>query len=104
MKHAKQAYQLASVIGYLSVSEMINLVEDGNISGIPGITRVDIKRAYEINGEPVAYMCEKNDQEELLRVHFSKELKATEKELGTADRETVGIIWDYWRSLRMSVN
>ena len=80
MKHAKQAYQLASVMGYPSVSEMINLVEDGNISGIPGITRVDIKRAYEINGEPVAYMCEKNDQEELLRVHFSKELKATEKD------------------------
>ena len=62
------------------ISEFINLVEDGNISGIPGITRVDIKRAYEINGEPVAYMCEKNDQEEVLRVHFSKELKATEKD------------------------
>ena len=49
---------------YPSTSELIIWVEDGNISGIPGITRVDIKRAYEINGEPVAYMCEKNDQEE----------------------------------------
>ena len=54
MKRAKQAYQLASTIGYPSVLELINLVEDGNISGIPGITRVAIKRAYEIYGAPVA--------------------------------------------------
>jgi hypothetical protein len=38
---------------------LINLVEDGNISRIPGITCVDIKRACEIYGEPVAYVCRK---------------------------------------------
>jgi hypothetical protein len=42
VKRSKQAYQLASVSGYASVSELINLVEDGNTSRIPGITRVDI--------------------------------------------------------------
>ena len=43
VKRAKQAHQLASTSGYPSVQELINLVEDGNVSGIPGITRVGIK-------------------------------------------------------------
>ena len=43
VNRAKQAYQLASASGYPSVQELINLVEDGNVSGIPGITRVDIR-------------------------------------------------------------
>ena len=40
-----RAYKLASTSGYPSVSELINIVEGGNIVGVPGITRADIKRA-----------------------------------------------------------
>jgi hypothetical protein len=54
VKRAKQAYRLASISGYPLVLELNNLVEDGNVSGIPGITHMDIKRAYEIYGAPVA--------------------------------------------------
>ena len=57
VKRAKQAYQLPSASGYPSISELIYLMEDGNISRIPGITCVDIKRAYELYGEHVAYVC-----------------------------------------------
>ena len=59
----KRAYELASSSGYLSESKLINIVEDGNIVGVPGITRADIKRLYELYGEPVAYVCG-DDQEE----------------------------------------
>ena len=36
---AKQAYELGSVSGYPSVEELINLVQDGNVSEMPEITR-----------------------------------------------------------------
>ena len=56
---AKQAYELACISGYPSVTELVNLVEDGNILNIPGITRADIKRAYELYGVPLTYVHEK---------------------------------------------
>ena len=42
---AKQAYQLISASGYPSATEMVNIIEDGNITGFPGLTRVDLRRA-----------------------------------------------------------
>jgi hypothetical protein len=54
VRRAKEAYKLASTSGYPSISELINIVEDGSILGVPGIMRADIKRAYELYGEPVA--------------------------------------------------
>ena len=38
VKRVKQAYELASASGYPSVKELVNLVEDGNVTGIAGIT------------------------------------------------------------------
>ena len=80
VKRDKQAYQLASTSGYPSVLELINLVEDENISGIPGITRVDIKRAYEIYGAPVTYVRGKLTRKKVSRVEYSEELKTTDQE------------------------
>jgi len=37
------------------MAEAIHLVEDGNISGIPALTREDIRRAYDIYGSPPEY-------------------------------------------------
>ena len=56
LKRAKLAYQLASVSGYPSVGELINIIEDGNIMGIPAISHEDVKRAYERYGTPVEYV------------------------------------------------
>ena len=78
VKRAKQAYQLASTSEYPSVLELINLVEDGNVSGIPGINRLDIKRACEIYGASVAYICGKMTKKKVSRVQYSEELKATD--------------------------
>ena len=50
MERAKKAYELAKNSGYPSMGELINLIEDGNIVSLPGITRSDVKRAYEIYG------------------------------------------------------
>ena len=47
---AKIAYEFLKKSGYPSEEEAIHLVEDGNIVGMPSLTRDDIKRAYEIYG------------------------------------------------------
>jgi hypothetical protein len=53
---AKRAYDLLHTSGYPSMSEAIDLVEDGNICGMPTLTREDIRRAYEIYGSPPEYV------------------------------------------------
>ena len=78
VRGAKQAYQLASASGYPLVQELINLVEDGNVSRIPGITRMDIRRAYEIFGAPVAYVRRIMTKKKVSRAVYSEELKATD--------------------------
>ena len=65
---AKQAYQLISASGYPSVNEVIGLIEDGNISGLPGITRADIRRAYELYGPLPAYVRGKMTSKKVSRV------------------------------------
>ena len=55
-EHAKIAYELARTSGYLFVNELIHLVEDGNIVGLPSITREDILHAYDLFGVPTAYV------------------------------------------------
>jgi hypothetical protein len=80
VRRAKQAYELASTSGYPSVSEIINIVDDGNIVEVPGITRAGIKRAYELYGEPVAYVRGKMTKKKVTRVQFSEELKLVNKD------------------------
>ena len=59
---------------------MINIVEDGNILGIPCITHADIKCAYELFGEPVACICEEMTKKKILHAQFSEELKSIDKD------------------------
>ena len=73
VKRAKQAYELASASGYPLVKELVDLVEDGNVSGIPGITRADIRRAFEIYGAPVAYVREKMTKRKVSRAVYRTE-------------------------------
>ena len=55
-------------------------MEDGNIVGVPGITRADIKRLYELYGEPVAYVRGKMTKKKVTHVQFSEELKSVDKD------------------------
>jgi hypothetical protein len=38
------------------MNELVHLVEDGNIIGMPALTRVDVLRAYDLYGTPPAYV------------------------------------------------
>ena len=80
VRSANQAYKLASSSGYPSVSELINIVEDGNIVGVSGITRADIKHVYELYGKPVAYVRGKMTKKKVTHVQFSEELKSVDKD------------------------
>jgi hypothetical protein len=44
----KKAYELARVSEYPSVSELIHLIEDSNITNMPSLTRLDVLRAYDL--------------------------------------------------------
>ena len=55
-ERARKAFELACMSGYPSVSELIHLVEDGNITGMPSLTREDLLRAYDLYGTPPAYV------------------------------------------------
>jgi hypothetical protein len=56
IKKAKEAYEFLKCSGYASPNEAIHLFQDGNIFGLPKLTREDLLRAYEIYGIPVAYV------------------------------------------------
>jgi hypothetical protein len=53
---AKVAYNLLKNAGYPSLEEFIHLVEGGNIHELPGISRADISRAFEIYGLSMKYV------------------------------------------------
>ena len=91
MSKAKTAYELIKTSGYPSVSEFVGLLEHGNVVGLPGITRDDVRRAYEIYGQPVAYVRGKMTKKKVARVQYSEELKSCEREqLLYADVMTIG--------------
>jgi hypothetical protein len=49
----KAAYEIIRNCGYPSQAEAIHLIHDGNFTHMPMLTAEDIKRAYELYGEPV---------------------------------------------------
>ena len=54
-------------------------MEDGNIHGMLGITRKDIRRAYELYGEPCAYVRGKMVKQKVSCVKFSEDRKSTDR-------------------------
>ncbi len=55
-ERAKRAYELVQNSGYPSYQEAIHLVEDGNIAQLPEITAEDVRRAYDLYGNPPEYV------------------------------------------------
>ncbi len=76
---AKRAYDLLCTSGYPSMSEAVHLVEDGNISGMPTLTREDIRRAYEIYGGPPEYVHGKMTKKKVSRTIIDEDLMLDEK-------------------------
>jgi hypothetical protein len=56
IKNAKEAYEFLWNSGYPSQEEAVHLLQDGNIFGLPHLTREDMQRAYDIYGVPPEYV------------------------------------------------
>ncbi len=77
---AKVAHAMMKNTGYPSMEELIRLIEDGNIMEMPGISRADVKRAYEVYGMPPEYVRGKLTKRKVSRVRFDETLKADDKD------------------------
>ncbi len=77
---ARVAYDLLKNAGYPSLDEFIHLVEDGNIQELLGVSRSDIRRAFEIYGLPVEYVRGKMTRKTVSRTKLQEELKAENKD------------------------
>jgi hypothetical protein len=64
---AKEAYEFLKCSGYPSPEEAIHLLQDGNVFGLPNLSRQDIIRAYDIYGIPVAYVRGKTTRQAIAR-------------------------------------
>ena len=51
-ERAHKAYELACISGFPSMNELVHLVDDGNVIGMPALTRDDVLRAYNLYGTP----------------------------------------------------
>jgi hypothetical protein len=75
---AEVAYELLKNAGYPSVSELINLVGDGNVLDMPSLMQEDIIRAYDIFGQPPEYVPGKLTKKKVNRVTFDAALRSNE--------------------------
>ena len=76
-----KAYELARISGYPSVSELIHLVEDGNVTGMPSLTQEDVLLVYDLFGTPPAYVRGKMTKRPISRVVIEESLLMTDKKL-----------------------
>jgi hypothetical protein len=51
----KEVFEFLKSSGYPSQEEAVHLLQDGNIFGLPHLTREDLQRAYDIYGVPPEY-------------------------------------------------
>jgi hypothetical protein len=77
---ARAVYDLLKNAGYPSLDEFIHLVEDGNVHELPGISRSDIHKAFEIYGLPVEYVRGKMTRKTVSWAKLQEELKAENKD------------------------
>ena len=61
------------------MTEAMHLVEDGNISGMPALTREDIRRAYEIYGSPPEFVRGKMTKKKVSRAIVDEDLMLDER-------------------------
>ncbi len=78
---AQQAYELVRAAGYPSPAEVLHLVQDGNIRGMPSLSRADVERAYRIYGTHPEYVRGQLTSRKVGRVQVDLELRSTQKKL-----------------------
>ncbi len=76
---AKRAYELLRTSGYPSMVEAIHLVEDGNITDMPTLTREDVRRAYEMYGSPPEFVRGKMTKKKVSRASIDESLILDDK-------------------------
>jgi hypothetical protein len=76
---AKLAYEIIRNCGYPSQAEAIHLVQDGNFAHMPMVTAEDVKRAYELYGEPVGSARGKMVKQKQVRAIYDDDLIMDEK-------------------------
>ncbi len=79
VQKAKEAYEFLKCSGYPSPEEAVHLLQDGNVFGLPDLTRQDIVRAYNIYGTPVAYVRGKQTRQAIARAVIEPEAIMREK-------------------------
>jgi hypothetical protein len=76
---AKAAYEIIRNCGYPSQAEAIHLMQDGNFTHMPMVTAEDVKRAYELYGEPVGSTRGKLVRQKQSRAIYDDDLIMDEK-------------------------
>jgi hypothetical protein len=78
---AQQVYELVRTSGYPSPNEVLHLIHDGNIKGMPAFSRADVERAYKIYGTHPEYVRGQMTSCKVGRVQVDLGLRSTEKKL-----------------------
>jgi hypothetical protein len=81
VKKAQQVYELVRTSGYPSPNEVLHLIHDGNIKGMPALSRADVERAYKIYGIHPEYVRGQMTSRKVGRVQVDLGLRSTEKKL-----------------------
>jgi len=78
---AMLAQDVLKMSGYPSLQEAIHLIQDGNIANMPMLTAEDMRRAFELHGEPVGSVRGKMTQKKVGRAVYDDDLIMDEKNM-----------------------
>ncbi len=78
VRRAQQAYKIVRAAGYPSPTEVLHLIQDGNIRGMPALSRADVERAYRIYGTHPEYVRGQMTSHKVGRVQVDIGLRSTE--------------------------
>jgi hypothetical protein len=81
VRRAQLAYNLIRKSGYPSPGEVLHLIQDGNIKGMPALSRADVERAYKIYGTHPEYVRGQMMSWKVSRAQVDVGLRSTEKRL-----------------------
>jgi hypothetical protein len=82
VRRAKLVYKLVRNSGYPSPNEVIHLLQDGNVRGIPAtLSKSDVERAYRIYGTHPEYIRGNMTNQKVSRAQVDLGLRSTDKRL-----------------------
>ena len=76
---AQAAYEVIRNCGYPSIAEAIHLIQDGNLTHMPMLTAEDVRRAYDLYGEPVGSVQGKMTKRKISRSLYDDNLLMDQK-------------------------